>query len=121
MKPTTKKYRLSPPDDLEGEALLEWERVTDALHAQGRLDAADRALLTLYVWTWATWHAATRAVAREGAVQVHANKMTGRNPAFIVMKEMGIQVRALLVDLKLTPGSGGASRRPGADEEPLDI
>jgi hypothetical protein len=60
--------RPKPPDDLDGEALLEWHRVCDELADAGRLDKIDRAILTVYATTWAVHQSVGKHVAKFGAV-----------------------------------------------------
>jgi len=105
-----------PPEELDGEALLEWERVCAELDAAGTLDKTDRAVLTLYAQTWATHHAAARAVAQHGAVIKWPNGMPGPSPFYRVMKETAAQLRGLLNDLGLTPASRKTSTA-GEEEE----
>jgi P27 family predicted phage terminase small subunit len=99
--------RPAPPEDLDGEGLLEWQRVCDELHAAGRLDKTDRAVLTLYAETWQTWRANMRGVNQHGAVIKYSNGMVGPSPFFKVAKETAAQLRGLLNDMGLTPASRG--------------
>jgi P27 family predicted phage terminase small subunit len=119
---TTKKSanRPAPPEDLEGEALLEWGRVCDELAAAGRLETADRAVLSVYVETWAVWRTATRHVNTFGPVVPGQNKVVGRSPFYTVQRETAAQLRNLLADMGLTPAARGKGAGTGADE-PLDI
>lgn len=112
--------RPAAPEDLEGEALLEWGRVCDELAAAGRLETADRALLNVYVETWAVWRTATRHVNTYGPVVPGQNHVVGRSPFYIVQRETAAQLRNLLADLGLTPQARGKAGGAGA-EEPLDI
>ena len=118
-KPTTAK-RPPPPDDLEGEALLEWGRVCDELAAAKRLETADRAILSVYVETWTVWRTATRHVNTFGPVVPAANNVVGRSPFYTVQRETAAQLRNLLSDLGLTPQARGKGAGTG-DEEPLDV
>lgn len=100
-----KRNRPKPPDDLDGEALLEWERVTDELDTLGRLDTADRAILTLYCQTWAANQAVAKHVARHGPIIKWSNGVPGQGPWFKTQKETAALLRQLLSDLGLTPTS----------------
>lgn len=105
-----------PPEELDGEALLEWHRIVAELDAAGTLDKTDRAILTLYAQTWATHHAAARAVAQHGSVIKWPNGMPGPSPFYKVAKETAGQLRGLLADLGLTPTSRKAGTA-GEEEE----
>jgi P27 family predicted phage terminase small subunit len=111
---TTKRPK--PPEDLDGEALLEWQRVLDELDTQGRLDVADRAVLVLYAQTWAVNQQATQHVARYGSVIRHHNNVIGVNPFFTVQKQTTAQLRNLLLDLGLTPSTRKAAGAVDAGE-----
>lgn len=116
-KPTNRPI---PPEHLEGEALLEWHRVCDELHSQNRLEKVDRAVLTLYAETWATWQGALRHVAKYGAVIKLHNNVAGRNPYYQVMRESALILRQLLADMKLTPACRrGTDSQIVTDDLPL--
>jgi P27 family predicted phage terminase small subunit len=109
-----------PPEDLDGEALLEWERIVAELEARGTLDKADRALLTLYAQTWGQWHEAMRGVTKYGAVIRYPNKTTGPSPFYKVAKETAVILRGLLNDMGLTPASR-AKLKAGEPAAPGDL
>jgi P27 family predicted phage terminase small subunit len=111
-----RKTRLKPPEEIEGEALLEWHRITAELRAIGRLEKVDRSLLVLYVQEWSVHHEAARVVAREGPVKEHSNGTVGPHPARQVMKDAAAQLRRMLNDMELTP----ATRKSSAVVEELD-
>src|SRR4051812_43062520 len=103
-----------PPVHLDNEALLEWQRACDELAAAGQLEAADRAVLTLYAETWAVYRDAMRHVLEHGAVIKWPNGTAGPSPFYKVSRECANQLRGLLADLGLTP----RSRKPGDIDEP---
>ena len=92
-----------PPEDLDGEALLEWERVCLDLDEEGLLAATDRALLTLYVRTWAAWNDADKMVQKFGSVIKYSNGVPGASPHFKTGSEFAKQLRAIIGELGLTP------------------
>lgn len=114
----TRTNRPIAPEELDGEALLEWQRVCDELDAIGRLDKTDRAVLMLYAETWQAWRAAAKAVAKGGSVIRYPNKTVGPSPFYKVMKELASQLRGLLNDLGLTPMS---REQGGADDDDGDL
>lgn len=117
-KTAAKTKRPRPPDDLGEEASLEWHRVCDELADAGRLEAADRAVLTLYVETWGVWRTASLHVKTFGPVVPGQNGVVGRSPFYATQRETAAQLRNLLADLGLTPQARGKSAA-GDDEDPL--
>jgi P27 family predicted phage terminase small subunit len=101
--------RPAPPEDLAAEGFLEWGRVCDELG--DRIDPSHRAILTIYVETWAMWTEAAR-VARALPPGAYADPAVVP-PAVQVMTETGELLRQLLNDLGLTP----AARDRRRDEE----
>lgn len=120
MPTKTKSRRPASPEDLDAEALLEWQRIIEELETAGQLQATDRAIITLYVETWQTWRAATRGVVRHGAVIRYPNKATGPSPFYKVAKETAAQLRGLLRDLGLTPASRTTAEPDDDDEDELE-
>lgn len=85
--PDPSESRPAPPEDLDGEALLEWSRVCDELESAGTLAATDRALLSLWCVTWAVWKAVTAHVNKFGPIVPAANRVIGRSPWYQVQRE----------------------------------
>jgi P27 family predicted phage terminase small subunit len=92
---------------LDGEALLEWERVIEEMEAAGRLDKTDRAMISIYVRTWATHQVASRHVEQFGPVIKHSNGVVGENPFFKVQKATAVMLNKMLNDMGLTPAARG--------------
>ena len=97
--------KVAPPEELDGEALLEWDRVTHELAERDLLDQSDRAVLMLYCRTWATWREVDKLVRKYGSVIKYANGVPGPAPFFKTACEAAKQLRALLADLGLTPSA----------------
>src|SRR5690348_174198 len=108
--------RSTPPGGIEGEALLEWERIVDELKQLGTLHDADRAIVTLYCRTWATWREADALVAKYGSVIKYANGVPGPAPFFKTAQESAKQLRALLAELGLTPAARHKMQPAKADD-----
>lgn len=100
---TTRDQKPKPPDDIDGEALLEWERITEELEDAGHLDRTDRALITVYVRTWAVWRKAAEVVAQDGPIVLLPNNWPGQSPELKAMIECGKVLDKLLTSLGLTP------------------
>jgi P27 family predicted phage terminase small subunit len=90
--------------------------VSEELKALDRLDAADRAIMTLHCQTWATWASVTKHVIKFGAVIKWPNGVPGPSPFYKVQKETAGILRGTLADMGLTPESRGL-----AVETPDDI
>jgi len=114
----TKAKILQPPEELEGEALLEWGRICDDLSAIGQLEKTDRALLVVYCETWSVHRAATAGVVKEGPVIRYANDMVGPNPFYKIQKETAALLRGFLRDMGLTRES---RTRVSGEAQDLDI
>ena len=48
------------PVVLQGEALVEWHRISDELRAMGCFRASDMAVIAFYASSWADWHNAVK-------------------------------------------------------------
>lgn len=95
--------RPKAPDHLSVEAVSEWHRVCDELEAVGRLDALDRAPLTLYVETWSLYQDAMAHVRKHGVIVKYANGVPGQSPFYKTSRELVTQMRGQLSDLGLPP------------------
>jgi P27 family predicted phage terminase small subunit len=101
--------------------LLEWHRVCDELDAAGKLDKADRAVLTVYCTTWQEHHKASKAVAEYGSVIKYSNGMVGQSPYYKVMRETATLLRGYLADLGLTPATRHKGASAGSTTDDLDF
>jgi P27 family predicted phage terminase small subunit len=117
-KATKTISRPAPPDELDAEALLEWHRVCDELDAAGRLDKADRALLTLYCQTWEIYSDAMKGVRAWKAVVKQHNQTAGPSPYYKISRETSNQLHKMLASMGLTPES---RRGKAATQEPGDL
>ena len=113
----SKEHYPAAPEDLEGEALLEWYRVCEELDGIGRLAKTDRAIITLYCRTWAVHHAVSQHVAKFGAVIKWSNNVPGIGPWAKQMKESTAQLCKMLVQMGLTPSSRSISTAPAKTDE----
>lgn len=113
MPSTNTTARPVPPENLDGEALLEWHRACDELDGMGRLDRVDRAILTQYVRTWAENMNAARHVEQFGSVIKWGNGLPGPNPFYKVWMETGKRILDYLDRLGLTPAARGPNGASG--------
>jgi P27 family predicted phage terminase small subunit len=113
----TKPNRPAPPEEIEDEARLEWDRVCDELDSAGRLATTDRAILHVYVELWALHRRAVRQVTVHGFTTTYSNDNVGLSPAYNAMKDSARQLRTLLNDLGLTPAKRGKGPNQEADDD----
>jgi P27 family predicted phage terminase small subunit len=106
----------TPPDDLKGEGLREWDRVCDELHTLGRLNKVDRALLTTYCRCWATFCQVSAQVDKDGPVTVYSNGNAGLTPYYKAQKETAALLQSLLAAMGLTPAARDFDRDDSEDE-----
>lgn len=122
------------PTWLAPEAKAEWRRVVPVLDRLGMLSKVDRAALTAYCETWATFVTAQRELHEHGLVNyiledrftskddegvriyVHVTK----NPAVIVARDAAAQIRQFCAEFGLTPSSRSRMELPEqVGEDPL--
>lgn len=90
-----------PPADLEGEQLIEWERVVAEMDAAGTLAPKCRALLTLYVQAWSIVQATNKYVVAYGPV-VKCSGQIRASQFYKTWREAVTTCNSLLVNLGLT-------------------
>jgi P27 family predicted phage terminase small subunit len=102
-----KHHKPKPPEDLDAEALLEWGRICRELKGLGRLELADRAIMTTHCQIWSVFRKNAKAVSQFGAVVRWHNGVAGPAPFYRVARETAALLRGTLADLGLTPASRG--------------
>lgn len=110
--------KIEPPEELEGEALLEWHRVIEELQELGGLKAVDRATLTLWCKTWAVNYQVSQHVSKFGPILPAINKALGRSPWYQVMQETTSQLSKLAEIIGLTRKSRDYDRKKDDAEQP---
>lgn len=96
---------LTAPDDISDDAKLIWEETTKAIGHTGVITAVDLEGLRAYAESAAAWRRAAALVAKGGPLIKGRNGELVRNPAAIVMKQQGEQMRAWARELGLTPAA----------------
>src|SRR3954470_21760702 len=109
--------RPTPPENLDGEQLLEWHRVCDEMEAAGCLDKKCRALLTLYVQSWAIAHECNKYVVQLGPI-IRCFGQPRPSPFYKVWREATSTCNSLLVNLGLTASKGTGEKK---ESEELEI
>jgi P27 family predicted phage terminase small subunit len=106
----------APPEDMDGEALLEWWRIVGDLKRVGKLDRADRALITVYVNLWAVHYALAKRVFTEGPIRMWDNGVQAPTTFVKEMYKVSALLSRLLEQLGLTPASRGVKVEEKSDE-----
>jgi P27 family predicted phage terminase small subunit len=105
------------PPKISKEQRAEFRRICSELSRIGKLDCADRALISLYLDVWAVYRKVLASVVADGPVIVHEhNKVKGISHEMKLLKELARQLRGLLRDLELTP----AARSKATANQPID-
>ncbi|UCZ89055.1 phage terminase small subunit P27 family [Gordonia sp. WA4-43] len=102
-----------PPPWLSSEAAQEWARVVPELTRLDLLKESDRAALTAYCETWATWVDAMRDVRANGftvensSIRKDGSESTWvtKNPAVAVMETAATHLRQYAQEFGLTPSA----------------
>jgi len=112
------KPHFPPPANLEGEAVTEWNRITDELHTQNMLNAIDRAALATYCSLWSTYLEADGKVKEAGIVVLTKSGNAIQNPYLSIRNTAVKMCLRAASELGLTPRSRGQAKPTDPDEEP---
>lgn len=133
--PAFKRTPPEPPEWLNTEARAEWDRVVPGLVALDILKEEDRANLTAYCETWATYVQAIQIVKDEGPTIESETATSGPqgtryttktivNPFIAVARAAGKELRGFAAQFGLTPSSetalGGAGGDDGGEDNPFE-
>lgn len=105
-----------PPTWMSREAAAEWRRVVPGLQRLDLLKEEDRAVLTAYCETWATFVDASRVVRREG-LTIDAKQGTLPHPAVGIARNAGRELRAFANHFGLSPAAEMALGKVTGGEE----
>ncbi|KKL89644.1 hypothetical protein LCGC14_1912690, partial [marine sediment metagenome] len=113
------------PDDMEGEAADEWERVVPEIEAMGLLATLDRGALIRYCRGWADWCDLDQKLRETGLLTKGANGGVVRNPLWMMRSDIENTLRELGKQLGLTPAArlraGVKHEEPEVDESKVQI
>jgi P27 family predicted phage terminase small subunit len=124
--PAFKRLPPKPPTWMSREAKAEWRRVLPELSRLDLVKKEDRAALTTYCETWATYVDMLKAVREQGAVVKNTSvRKDGtestwwtKNPAVAVMEKASQQLRGWAQEFGLTPSAEGRLVRDGGRNDP---
>ena len=93
------------PDDLDGEAAAEWERIVPEIEAMGLIATLDRGVLIRYCRGWATWLDLDQKIRDIGLLVQGARDGMVRNPLWMMRSDVEATLEALGKQLGLTPAA----------------
>jgi P27 family predicted phage terminase small subunit len=91
------------PDDLQGAARTEWERITPLLKDMGVLALVDMSSVTGYCVSWARWREAEAQITEQGMIVRGPNGSPIQNPFLSVANQAMANLRAYGSELGLSP------------------
>jgi len=100
----------TPPDWLQGEARLEWERITSKLAELGILTELDRAILSTYCQTWADYVEAL-AYCKKPLIKTVAGNII-QNPAIGVKNKAHQLLLRAAAEMGMTPSARAGMGKP---------
>ena len=110
---------LAPPARLHPAAALEWQRLAPMLSRLGVLTETDTDALAAYCEAFVTWREATDALRATGILVKRKGLPPGISPAVKVANYALIQMRALMVELGMTPSARARVKVPPAAAAPV--
>ena len=95
------------PDDMDGEAAAEWERIVPDIEAMGLLATLDRGVLIRYCRGWATWLDIDQKIRDTSLLVKGIGTSAGlvRNPLWMMRQDVENTLGALEKQLGLTPAA----------------
>ena len=94
-----------PPDWLNDEAKIEWERMTDILIDEGLFTGVDVACLASYCQLYGRWVEAEKIVKETGLTQLTRNGVTVQNPVVGIANTALKLMNKCLLEFGMTPSS----------------
>ena len=93
------------PDTVQGEARLEWDRVSVLLHSCGLLSSIDRAALTVYCLAWGRMIDAERKLLEHGVVIMSPKQFPMQSPYLAIANKAREEMMRALSEFGMTPSS----------------
>ena len=108
------------PDDMDGEAAAEWERIVPEIEAMGLVATLDRAVLIRYCRGWAEWLNLDEKIREIGFLVKGDRGLLKRNPLAMMRSDIETTLEALEKQLVLPASSrlraGVKHEEQGVDE-----
>ena len=93
------------PDDFDGEAAAEWERIVPDIEAMGLLALLDRGVLIRYCRGWANWIDIDKKLRATTLLIKGRGESVVRNPLWMMRSDIENTLEALGKQLGLTPAA----------------
>ncbi len=94
-----------PPSYVQGNALIEWRRMTKLLHSVKLIGNVDSVALAAYCITYARWLEAEEALKKSGLFVATKNGYVIPSPQYNVASQLIKQLIQILKEFGLTPAS----------------
>lgn len=111
------------PDYLQGQALIEWDRITTELAAKQIITHVDMAIVAIYAQTWADLIHHTEALANEDEIITSTRGIPQINPRIKLVNQIKDQVAKYSSELGITPTArnkvrmvGGGTKKPTKEQ-----
>jgi len=111
-RPKPRKGAPNPPHWLTREALAEWGRVVPELEAIGLLSVVDRAALTAYVCSWATFAECAQDIEDRGVMVTGRDGFAVKNPSVGMQRDALAQIKVWCSQFGLTPSARASMQLP---------
>lgn len=95
----------TPPPDLDGIALEEWNRVLPEIDKLGIVSHVDGPMLAVYCKTWARWCRLDERLSAEGEILKGRDGLAKKNPVWQLWRESAALLQNYAKDLGLSPGA----------------
>lgn len=122
--PKPKRGAPTPPHWLTSEALAEWGRIVPELETIGLLSVVDRAALTAYVTSWATFAECAQDIDSRGVMVEGRDGNLVKNPSVSMQRDALAQIKAWCTEFGLTPSARARMQLPsegGGSGEDADV
>lgn len=103
--PKPKRGAPKPPHWLTAEALAEWGRIVPELDSIGLLSVVDRAALTAYVCSWATFAECAQDIEWRGVMVEGRDGNHVKNPSVAMQRDALMQIKVWCTEFGLTPSA----------------
>jgi P27 family predicted phage terminase small subunit len=110
----------TPPDYLDDDAIIEWERVTPLLYSQGLISELDMAMLAGYCTSYSTWVKAERDVQKYGLTRETSTGSLVQTPYLNIANSTKKLMKDFAVQFGMSPVSKArvSARKPNTKVDP---
>lgn len=118
--PKPKEGAPTPPHWLKAESLAEWGRIVPELESIGLLSVVDRASLTAYVTSWATFAECAQDIEERGVMVPGRDGDLVKNPSVAMQRDALAQIKIWCTEFGLTPSARAKMQLPSEPKGPGD-